>query len=87
MSGICMFPFVNTDWKCVLSICVLYCGVIKRVSLCFSAVMIVVFCLHDLNIFLKCLVLFLMLSARYVAMCLHSANLMFFGKCFLLSAK
>ena len=48
----------------MLSIWALCSGVVMSVLLCLSAVMFVVSCLRDLKNLKKCLVFFLMLSAR-----------------------
>ena len=83
VSSVLLFSCVNTDWKCVLSICALCSGSVMSVLLLsFKAVIAVVSCLRDLKNLKKCLVLFLTLFARYVAMCSRSAFLMFFANVF-----
>ena len=83
VSGVLLFSCVNTDWKCVLSICALCSGSVASVLLLsFKAVIAVVSCLRALKNLKKCLVLFLTLSARKVAICVRSAFLMFFANVF-----
>ena len=67
MFGVVGFSCVKTDWNCVLSNCALCSGVVKRVLLLSFSADILIFevsCLRVLKNLKKCLVLFLMLSAR-----------------------
>ena len=77
MLGVTGFSCVKTEWNCVLRRCALCSGVVKTVLLLsFSAVMFDVSCLRALKNLKKCLVLFLMLSARYLLICSRSALFM-----------
>ena len=83
MLGVTGFSCVKTEWNCVLSNCALCSGVVRRVLLLsLSADIFEVSCLRVLKNLKKCLVLFLMLSARYLLTCSRSALFMFLANVF-----
>ena len=83
MFGVMGFSCVKTEWNCVLSNCALCSGVVIRVLLLsLSAVIMEVSCLRVLKNLKKCLVLFLMLSVRYLLICSCSAFFMFLANVF-----